>query len=113
MVVHSYSGGTFTLCTASGASATISFNGTGVALFGSWWFNHGNYNVTLDGNIFPKNGYSQARGLNESLFSISNLDNKLHTITLTNAGTDSNRALDYLDLDYVRIGCVLSEPFLY
>jgi hypothetical protein len=36
------------------------------------------------------------------LFAQMHLENKLHTITLTNAGTDPNRLLDYLDLDYVR-----------
>lgn len=105
LVIHSYSSGTFTLSTVIGASATISFNATGITLVGSMWDNHGNYNITLDGTVFPKNGYSQARVFNASLFTISNLDNKLHTISFTNAGTDPNTSLDYVDLDYARIVC--------
>ena len=37
------------------------------------------------------------------LFSQMHLENKLHTITLTNAGIDPNRLLDFLDLDFVRM----------
>lgn len=103
IISHSYHDQTFTLCTDSGATAIFAFNGTGITLYGSNWFNHNSYNVTLDGNILQKDGYAADRTLNVSLFTISNLDNNLHIITLTNAGTNMDRTNDYLDLDFARI----------
>ncbi|KAF7970706.1 hypothetical protein HWV62_23250 [Athelia sp. TMB] len=99
---NKYSDSTFTLSVASGATATFSFNGTAVYLYGAKRGNHGLYNVTLDGMTTTSNGEYPDPGLFQTpLFSAANLKNTLHTVTLTNAGTNTNRALDFLDLDFI------------
>jgi hypothetical protein len=90
----------------SGASATFSFNGTGIWLFGAKRGNHGLYNITLDGSTTTLSGFAADPGIFQTpLFGQSHLKNTLHTITLTNAGANPNRYLDFLDLDYVCVFC--------
>ena len=101
--MYSYSNGTFTLSVETGANATFSFNGTAIWLFGAKRFNHGLYNITLDGQTTTMNGYSPGTGIFQTpLFTQTHLTNTLHTITLTNAGLNSNPFSNFLDLDYVR-----------
>jgi hypothetical protein len=96
-----YSAGTFTLCTGSGVSASFSFNGTAIWLFGAKRSNHDLYNATLDGVVATSNGSANPYIFQAALFSATNLANTLHTVTLTNAGTQAARDSDYLDLDYI------------
>ena len=108
--LSSYSDSTFTLCTALGASAQFTFNGTGIWIYGAKRPNHNLYNVTLDGGA-PQTFNGSADNIFQTpLFSQTDLSNTQHTITLTNAGVDATRTNDYLDVDFVR---TISRSFLY
>ncbi|KAJ7657878.1 hypothetical protein DFH06DRAFT_456155 [Mycena polygramma] len=98
-LASSYSnGGTFTLCTTQGSSATFTFNGTQVYVFGAKRSNHGPYSITLDGvaTLFDGNSADPIFG---PLFVSDVLAQKQHTVTLTNELTDTNSP--FLDLDFI------------
>ncbi|KAJ7157847.1 hypothetical protein C8R43DRAFT_1105698 [Mycena crocata] len=98
-LASSYSNnGTFTLCTAQGSSATFTFNGTQVFIFGAKRFNHGPYSVTLDGTPTLFDGFSQDP-IFGPLFVSDVLKQALHTVTLTNEVTNPNNP--FLDLDFI------------
>lgn len=94
---HRYSQSTFTLTQTDGDEAKLTFNGTGIQIFGARRGNHGFYQVTIDGQTGPAlTGKAPDPGeFQASLFSVDNLDQKLHTLTLRNEGTT------FLDIDYV------------
>ena len=92
--------GTFTLTTVYGASATLTFNGTGVWFYGAKRGNHGPYNVTLDGKVFTDDGFYDGQVFQQALFSAVGLDStKPHTVSITNSFTDTGKP--YLDIDSV------------
>lgn len=94
-------GGTFTLTTTYGASATLTFNGTGIWIYGAKRENHGPYNTTLDGKTYTDDGYYKGQLFQQTLFSAVELDGtKPHTVSITNSLTDTERP--YLDIDSVR-----------
>ncbi|KAJ6482939.1 hypothetical protein C8R47DRAFT_578359 [Mycena vitilis] len=98
-LASSYSnGGTFTLCTTQGSSATFTFTGTQVYVFGAKRSNHGPYSITLDGvaTLFDGNSANPVFG---PLFVSDVLPQKQHTVTLTNELTDANSP--FLDLDFI------------
>ncbi|KAJ7468666.1 hypothetical protein FB451DRAFT_378623 [Mycena latifolia] len=98
-LASSYSnGGTFTLCTTQGSSATFSFNGTQVYVFGAKRDNHGPYAVTLDGSSTTLNGFS-ADPVFSTLFVSDVLQQGIHTVTITNELTDT--AKPFLDIDFI------------
>jgi hypothetical protein len=84
---------------ASGAKASFTFNGTSVQIFGAKRANHGGYQITLDGATNPpENGTASPNIFQTSLFSADSLEQKLHTVTLTNAGTPGHV---FTDIDFV------------
>lgn len=92
--------GTFTLTTDYGASATLTFNGTTIWVYGAKRGNHGPYNVTLDGKVFTDDGFYDGQAFQQLLFSAVELDaTKPHTVSITNSFTDSDRP--FLDIDSV------------
>jgi len=92
--------GTFTLTTDYGASATLTFNGTTVWIYGAKRGNHGPYNVTLDGKVFTDDGFYDGQVFQQLLFSAVELDGtKPHTVSITNSFTDAEKP--YLDIDSV------------
>ena len=94
--------GTFTLTSTSGASATLTFNGTAVWIYGAMRSNHGPYNVTLDGQLYQDNGYYGGDIFQQVLFSAADLDgSKPHTLSIINSPANSTRS--YLDVDSVSI----------
>ncbi|THH05379.1 hypothetical protein EW145_g4839 [Phellinidium pouzarii] len=97
-----FGGGTFTLTSASGATATFAFNGTGVWLYGAKRSNHGLYSVALDGN---KQNFSGNVPVGDDefqvpLFSASGLTLGAHTLVLENEGTSPSEM--FLDVDFIR-----------
>ncbi|KLO14588.1 hypothetical protein SCHPADRAFT_303802 [Schizopora paradoxa] len=94
-----YQDGTFITTTVNGSTASFSFDGTGIWLFGAKRGNHGNYSVTLDGNTNTFSGTSDTDVLQTPLFGASNLSHGLHNIVLTNVPLSSSH--DFTDLDYV------------
>ena len=94
--------GTFTLTTMCHASATFTFTGTKIWIFGAKRGNHGLYNITLDGTVYTNNGFSNEEEFQQVLFTTdSDLDGtKPHTVSITNWPTDAMKK--YLDVDSVR-----------
>ncbi|KAJ6524014.1 hypothetical protein B0H19DRAFT_880169, partial [Mycena capillaripes] len=89
--------GTFTLCNTLGSSATFTFNGTQVFVYGAKRDNHGPYSITLDGSTTTFDGFSRT-ALWTTLFVSDALTQGLHTVTVTNQMRNPNNA--YLDIDY-------------
>lgn len=82
-----------------GASASFTFNGTGVQLFGSKRGNHGFYQVQVDGVAFPAiNGANVDPGsFQDVLFSTDTLSQGEHELIVTNQGDK------FFDIDFVRL----------
>ncbi|KAJ7822446.1 hypothetical protein B0H13DRAFT_2126955 [Mycena leptocephala] len=97
-LASSYSNnGTFTLCTTQGASATFTFTGTQVYVFGAKRDNHGPYSITLDNTPTLLTVFFPA--VFGPLFVSDVLKQGQHTVTLTNEVTDPNKP--FLDLDFI------------
>jgi hypothetical protein len=87
-----------TLTTLQSSTASFSFNGTGVYLYGAKRWNHGSYTVTVDG-VIVQNASGVGDDIYQALlYGISDMEYGLHHIILTNTGAPS-----YVDLDYVVI----------
>ncbi|KAJ7789567.1 hypothetical protein B0H14DRAFT_3502852 [Mycena olivaceomarginata] len=98
-LASSYSnGGTFTLCTTQGSSATFTFNGTQVYVFGAKRGKPWPYSVTLDGTQTLFDGFS-ATDIFGTLFVSDVLKQGKHTVTVTNQLTDTTKP--FLDLDFI------------
>lgn len=92
--------GTFTLTTTYGASASLTFNGTAVWIYGAKRSNHGPYNITLDGRVYRDDGFYAGQLFQQVLFSAVGLDaTKPHTVSIVNSRTDATKP--YLDIDSV------------
>lgn len=94
-----YSDSSYTVTQVANASASFSFHGTGVQLYGAERANHGLYQVTIDSHVYdPANG--KTNGTEElfqtALFQTVALTNGLHTVKVVNLGTTQ------FDLDFVR-----------
>jgi hypothetical protein len=102
MIAVSYSNnGTFTVTTTYGASASLTFNGTAVWIYGAKRANHGPYNITLDGQTYRDDGFYGGQAFQQVLFSAVGLNGtKPHTVSIVNSHTDAARP--YLDIDLVR-----------
>lgn len=101
--------GTFTLTSSYGASATLTFNGTAVWIYGAMRSNHGPYNVTLDGVLYQDDGYYASDIFQQVLFSAVGLDGTTpHTVSIINSPTDPIQQL--LDVDYVSVICMAQTP---
>jgi hypothetical protein len=94
----SYNNGTFHFTRDIRAKATITFNGTGIELFGAKRHNHGMYKVIFNGTSFPAVNGSSAPVYGSSLYAVAGLPLGQHTVTLANAEADK-----FVDLDYAQI----------
>ncbi|CAE6437706.1 unnamed protein product [Rhizoctonia solani] len=102
-----YLGQTFHSSRTDGSQASFKFNGTAVWIFGAKRGNHGHFIVTIDnGDAQRIDGYApeQSDGVDGvyqvAIFSKTGLEDKLHTVTLTNDnGSDGNRP--YVDIDFI------------
>ncbi|KAJ8503250.1 hypothetical protein ONZ45_g11014 [Pleurotus djamor] len=102
--------GTFTLSITAGASASFTFNGTAVWIFGAKRINHGPYEVVLDGVIFPAfKGLSIPGEFQTPLFSALDLKPGSHSVSITNKRTQDNQA--FLDIDFVSLSPRFPIPF--
>ncbi|KAF9526502.1 hypothetical protein CPB83DRAFT_857626 [Crepidotus variabilis] len=96
--LDSYSDSSYTVTNVSQASASFSFYGTGVQVFGSKRPSHGFYQISIDAIVYPQvnGGVNDTQGqFNAQLFSTVALAPGYHTVKMTNLGTAN------LDLDYV------------
>ncbi|KAK0482219.1 hypothetical protein IW261DRAFT_1677866 [Armillaria novae-zelandiae] len=84
-----FQGNSYTKTKSAGASASFTFNGTGIDIFGTTrWHAGGSYTVNLDGIPKLLNATAPGTGPMENkavLFNITGLQQKQHTVTVTNA----------------------------
>ncbi|KAF9501656.1 hypothetical protein BDN71DRAFT_1438250 [Pleurotus eryngii] len=95
----SYSQSSFTATNTQDSSVSFSFNGTAVEIFGAKRDNHGDYQITIDNVTSTVSGFANPNVFKTSLFSVSNLTQGFHTITLTNKPTDNRH--NFVDIDSI------------
>ncbi|KZT10677.1 uncharacterized protein LAESUDRAFT_344342 [Laetiporus sulphureus 93-53] len=79
----------------AGAAAELTFNGTGLWLYGGFRPSYGSYAVSVDGaQILRANATAPDLELRSLLAGVSGLDTGQHTVTLTSDGTGP------IDIDY-------------
>ena len=94
--------GTFAVSNTNGASATISFFGSRIALYGAKRSNHNQFTTVLDGgNPLVGDGKSQQPLFGQTLYQSPILANTAHTVTITVASAVADVAQSFFDLDYV------------
>jgi hypothetical protein len=90
--VQSSSGGSLHATTAQGATATISFTGTGIWLMGSKGPNYGGFTIAVDGRAAQTGTAQQSTtAAGQLLGAVSGLPIGLHQVVLTSTGP----ALDF------------------
>ncbi|KZT18748.1 hypothetical protein NEOLEDRAFT_1152426 [Neolentinus lepideus HHB14362 ss-1] len=105
-------GGTFSLTSTYSASASFTFNGTSVTLYGANRYNHGFYNITLDGTFQGSFNCStdDPNGVWGPLYWSGELEEGSHTVVFINAPVPPNNI--WLDLDYVGVSSTFSRGFI-
>ncbi|KAI5990835.1 hypothetical protein F5J12DRAFT_897632 [Pisolithus orientalis] len=99
--------GTFTTNSVTNGAVSLSFNGTGVWIYGAKRSNYNTYTVQLDSATYgPYDGYYPTQEFLQVLFNQTGLTQGMHNLTLTNTGTNGT----YVDIDLVGI-LFLSSPF--
>ncbi|KAF7342203.1 hypothetical protein MVEN_01808200 [Mycena venus] len=93
-----YSDGTFTLSTEKGSSASFTFTGNQVWIYGAKRGNHGPYSVTIDKTTSQFDGFSAKDDFTD-LFDSGSLTQGQHTVVITNQQKDSKKP--FLDIDYI------------
>ncbi|KAG6902098.1 hypothetical protein C0995_004278 [Termitomyces sp. Mi166 len=96
-LLRRYSDSGFMKSNIGGSSASFTFNGTGVEIFGAKRGNHGPYTIKVDNTTYPaQNGSVPDPGLfQQSLFLVNGLQQGQHEVTITNGGNT------YVDIDYI------------
>ncbi|PPQ87445.1 hypothetical protein CVT25_008181 [Psilocybe cyanescens] len=104
-LASSYSGGSYHTSAVQGATATISFTGTGLAIFGGHRSNYGTYSISVDGQtISSGNAQSSDSSTQQLLGSASGLPYGSHTAVLTNTGGNP------IDIDWVDFEAQVGPP---
>lgn len=91
---QSYSAQSWHKTSSQGAYATISFEGTGIWLYGAKRPDYGQYNFAVDGQSIQGSAKSETPAFQQLLGGKSGLPMGLHTVTLTNTGSGSSIDLD-------------------
>ncbi|KAG6865297.1 hypothetical protein C0991_003682 [Blastosporella zonata] len=90
-----YYADTFTRATQLGASASFTFNGTSITIYGGKSPNHGNYTIDVDGEKQDASGFSSTNEYQVPIYSVDGLNHSTHTVTIT----DTQYA--FVDIDYL------------
>lgn len=93
---QSYSAQSWHTTSTQGATATITFNGTGIWLYGAMRPNYGEYTVAIDGQATSGNANSDNPLFQQLLGGQSGLPMGSHTAILTNTGSGS-----FVDIDSI------------
>ncbi|EJU02116.1 hypothetical protein DACRYDRAFT_21886 [Dacryopinax primogenitus] len=103
-----YSDSSFTGTNINKATMALTFNGTGIWIYGANRANHGNYSVSIDTQDFgPLSGYANDSGctvlsdFKALLFGQAGLPMGAHDVTLTNLPI--NTSYNWVDVDYITI----------
>ncbi|KAK1235579.1 hypothetical protein PQX77_001172 [Marasmius sp. AFHP31] len=91
----------------AGAKATISFNGTGISVYGIDTAGFGDYAVTVDGRDIRSEAGSRSQNTKRLLGSAYGLSNGPHTAILTSSGSDPVN-VDYMDVQHEAAGSLMS-----
>lgn len=98
-----YSGASLHTTSTEGATATISFHGTGLSIYGGHRPSYGTYTVSLDGQRLSKGNASDIQASTRRLLATaSGLSNGNHTAVITNTGPA-------IDIDYIDIECEIGS----
>lgn len=104
-LLPSYSGSSLHVANAPGATATISFSGTGISIFGGNRPTYGQYTITVDGTVIEQgNAQSQTAASQVLLGTTTGLTNGPHTAVIT-CGTNGP-----IDVDFVTIQNQIGQP---
>ncbi|EIW72237.1 hypothetical protein TREMEDRAFT_58395 [Tremella mesenterica DSM 1558] len=105
---------TFHATYTENATASITFNGSSISVYGSFGQNHGNYSVQLDGNTSEViSGETDERVSQTTVYYADGLNTSVeHTLILTNLPSDASLSNDTLwfDLDYIVIDTGSDDP---
>ncbi|KAH7108407.1 hypothetical protein BKA62DRAFT_682083 [Auriculariales sp. MPI-PUGE-AT-0066] len=105
------SASSFRTTSQPGATASLSFSGTGISIFGSTGPNHGQYSVSIDGGAQQVLSGSTATVVAQvPLFSASGLTSGDHTIVITNNGVNGQTGV--FDIDFMAFEAALSPPVI-
>jgi len=91
-----YNANTFHSTTAQGATATISFKGTGIEIYGGHKPTYGDYTITVDGKQIASGSASGPAVQQQLLGSAQGLQNGPHTAVLTSTGAG-------MDIDWASV----------
>ncbi|TFK54509.1 hypothetical protein OE88DRAFT_1733160 [Heliocybe sulcata] len=94
-LVQSYSASSFHTTSVPSATATITFNGTGIWVFGAQRPDYGSYTLAIDGQT-TSNGDANAQTptFRQALAGASNLPMGTHTAVVTNTGSGTGLDID-------------------
>ncbi|KAI0091113.1 hypothetical protein BDY19DRAFT_683926 [Irpex rosettiformis] len=99
-LITSYYNNTYHSTNNTRASATITFQGNAITVYGATSGNHGAFTVTLDGGVsVGLNGSASAFRPQNMLYYAGGLSNDSHTLTIVNIDSSSK----YFDLDKVMV----------
>ncbi|KAK0461313.1 uncharacterized protein EV420DRAFT_1762598 [Desarmillaria tabescens] len=102
-LLFNYSGMSLHTTSTEGATATISFHGTGLTIYGGHRPTYGTYTVSLDGQGLSKGNASDIQASSTQLLAtISGLPDGNHTAVITNIGPA-------IDIDYAIIECQIGS----
>ncbi|KAF7375602.1 hypothetical protein MSAN_00448800 [Mycena sanguinolenta] len=93
-----YNKQTFTFCPSTPCSATMTFNGTEVHIFGAWRTNSGSFQVVLDSQTLGPFPPATTVDFQVDKFNQTGLSPGLHTLTVANGIPNGSRT--DLDLDF-------------
>ncbi|KAH7098713.1 hypothetical protein BKA62DRAFT_773122 [Auriculariales sp. MPI-PUGE-AT-0066] len=97
-------GGTFSLTKVNGASATISFYGTRISVYGAKRPNHGTFTTELDGQpVLYGTGHGDPEEFRQAIYTSPILTNNQHTLVITDASGSTDPEQSYFDIDYAII----------
>ncbi|KAJ3724847.1 hypothetical protein C8R42DRAFT_662755 [Lentinula raphanica] len=107
-LLSSYSGSSYHTTSTQGATATITFTGTAITIFGGHRPNYGTYEISVDGQDVVASESSAGQDEFQQLMgTISGLSNGQHTAVVTSS-TSSPIDIDYVDIQ-TQVGAVGSQ----
>ncbi|KIK67160.1 hypothetical protein GYMLUDRAFT_81752 [Collybiopsis luxurians FD-317 M1] len=102
-LISSYSGSSYHTTSTQGAAANISFNGTGITIFGGHRQNYGTYQISVDGQNVATESSAGQDAFQQVLGTASGLNDGPHTAVLTSSSSSP------IDIDYVEIQTEIGE----
>ncbi|KAJ3923914.1 hypothetical protein F5877DRAFT_1681, partial [Lentinula edodes] len=103
-LLSSYSGSSYHIASTQGATATITFTGIGITIFGGHRQNYGTYQISVDGQTVVASESSAGQDVfQQVLGTVSGLSNEKHTAVVTSSSASS------IDIDYVNVQTQIGE----